>query len=209
VNTAALRRFNVLFEIVPFGFFALAAVVTPRLTYAFQSWVLSHAVRVHAGPLLEDIDLRLCAVVLCLTPLVVFYCWRASRFLAANAHSATPPALFFAFATAFLTPALLPPLVDVFGRGAVVGGMLWRFASLLSYLAYVVAAAQIEAERIGVKPRTLALSTLYHLGGSPGVALARRLHPASEACAEVAKEPPAAALFLAAVVILAAIQGLL
>jgi hypothetical protein len=212
VNTAALRRFNVLFEIVPFGFFALAAVVTPRLTYAFQSWVLSHAFRVHAGPLLEDIDLRLCAVVLCLTPLVIFDCWRASRLLAAtraDAQFATHPALLFAFAAAFFTPAWVPPLVEVFGHGAVVAGSVGRLASFLSYLAFVVAAAQIEAERIGVKPGTLALSTLYHLGGSPGVALARRLYPASEACAEVAKEPPAAALFLAAVVILAALQGLL
>jgi hypothetical protein len=165
--------------------------------------------RVHVGIMPGPIDFVLALVFICLLPLLVLYCWRASRLLAEAQQDrlfATPIALYLgSFATMF-TPAWLPPLVDFFGRMAVLASFVWWFASLLSFLAFLLAAAEVEAERIGVRPRTLALEALHHLGGAPGVALARRYFPASEMCADLAAKPPAAALFLAALVILAVLQ---
>jgi hypothetical protein len=212
VTSASRKRFTFFIEIMPLAFFGLAGVVSPRLTYAVQSLVLSHALRVHVGIMPGPIDSMLTLVVICLLPLLVFYCWRASRCLAearADREFATPSVLYLGTVATVFTPAWLPPLVDVFGRAAVLFGFIWWFASLLSFLAFVLAVAQIEAERSGERPRTLVLEALYHLGGAAGVLGARRLVRGSEIGAELAKKPPAAAVFLAAVIILAVLQGML
>jgi hypothetical protein len=212
MTTAALKRLNVVVEILPLGFFALYGVVSPRLVYAAQSRNLSQVFRVHVGLTPGGIDFILALVVICLLPLLVLYCWRASRPIAEarrNRLFATPSGLYLGVFATVLTPAWLAPLVDVFGRAAVLFGFIWWFASLLSFLAFVLAAAQIDARRSGERTTTVVLETLYHLGGAAGVMVARRIFGASETCVELAGKPPAAALFLAAVVILAVLQGML
>src|SRR5689334_21030520 len=97
MTMATLKRLYVLFEIFPVGFFALYGVVSPRLLYAVQSRNLSHVFRVHVGLMPGSIDFILALVFICLLPLLVLYCWRASGPLAEaqrNRLFATPSALY-------------------------------------------------------------------------------------------------------------------
>jgi hypothetical protein len=185
-------------QMLVLGVLSLQASMSPRLVYALTATGLSKVagVPVHCPFRPNQIDVYLCWLSFTLMLLLAFYCRRAVDLV-----GEPPLPLEFALVAALLMPAWIGPIVDVFGTCAVAFGVAYWFASAASALAFIIGAAQIQTERMGQRPGTMALGIVYHLGGACGLGLLRLRYPGSRACDEVASKPPLVfGLFVAALV---------
>jgi hypothetical protein len=197
-------RLNVVLEVAPSGLFALIGVSSPRVTYAMLDRILSGVVPTCENVQVGLIELYTITGVLCLSPSFIYVAAQAADALAevrGRRLFALPAPLVAGYLSVVSMPIWLAPLVETFGRAALVGADIWWFAVLLSIIALIGAAAIHQAERQGRKPFTALVSATHHLGGAPGIYLAAGLFPRSAAVAEIARQTPLAGPFLAAVLI--------
>jgi hypothetical protein len=145
-------------------------------------------------------------VVLCVVPLVVYRCWRASGPIT---ELMLRDEQFLTLPMPLILAVLACPTAAVWGgelrwcfgdKTALAGLVVWMICSL-SVVCYTGAMAAGVDERDGKKPAALLLSWGYNLGGFLGVKLARAAFPESDFLAEVDRKPPFGALFVAAMLI--------
>ena len=149
--------------------FALLAALTPRVTYSVECKVCSRFLPVYNALQLEPLDEAMLLVAVCFILLAGFRCWRASSVLAGLDVpwiDSLPTPLHLASWSVLSMPIWLVPLVDSFGKPAILAAaVLWMLVPL-SMLCYVGALAACEIELRGEEPGTLLLSAGYHLGGA-------------------------------------------
>jgi hypothetical protein len=126
-------------------------------------------------------------------PVLAVDSWRAARALDGEKE---PFAITLAAASVVITPVWIAPMVAQFGPLAYLAALVWWPIGALTPVAFVVAAAQVDAELRGEKVREFGVNTLYEFGGFLGVALARRAFPESKAAQKFPSEFPTGLVFL-------------
>ncbi len=199
--------------------FAVTALLTiyaswmglaPRVAYYGSAHALETFVPVRP-PVIDErhpqlLDAISILVSWALLPLLIHSAWRASRALLPLSPRpgwdwlAVPIPIWMNVGIALVMPAWLPPLTAAFGPFAEFVGFVFFICANMSALAFVTAAAQVDAENQGQTPHTLLWHVFHQLGGAPGTRLARRLFPESEACQEMAETMPQGVMLLAAAV---------
>ena len=167
---------------------------SPMLVYKVSTLILSRFMAGVAPIWPSEADRYLCIIALCQMPLLTIDAWRAARAFAGREYPATMSLAYTSLAAA---PAWLPLAEVEFGPFVYVAILIWWPIASLSAVAFVVAAAQIDAETRGEEVRLTALTTLYHLGGFLGVALAKRHFPQSKAVEQFPSGAPRGVAFIA------------
>lgn len=183
---------------------ALFAALSPRFTYWSECQIYRRVTPVYCDLGLDRFDLAMTGLATCFLLFLVYRCHRAAGVLAdldRPADEGLPGPLLLALASVAAAPLWLTPLAAAYGKWAVMAAAVWWMVATLSTLCYVGALCAYDAERGGEAPGTTLLSAGYNLGGAPGVYLAHRLLPGSRTLAEMLKIPPAAAVFMAGVVV--------
>jgi hypothetical protein len=127
-------------------------------------------------------------ITLCLLPWITYEAWRAARAISLlgnvteetlpNVHPLLEGSLY----AVLLTAGWLPYVVATYGPWAqIVAYCAWPIVTL-SYLAFVLAAAQVDAESRGEKVRPWLVTSLHNVRGVFGVVFARRMFPGSKVC---------------------------